>query len=691
MRMNKLFCLQRLEDRCLLAVTLPAKPSGLSAIAQAFNKVQLKWTDNSTNESGFKVERSKDGLTFSKITQTQANITAYTDSSTTAATTFIYRVRATNSAGDSMSSAVVSVTTPASTGVGSTPTATTPTPFSGTAISLPGTIQAENFDNGGANVGFSDTDPENKGGAYRTTAVDVVNTTDSSKYAVGYIRAGEWLSYCVDVKSAGNYIFDLRIAAGGAGGSYHLESNKVNLSGSISINPTGSWSTWSVLSTKPIALKSGKQVLRLVFDSAKKTGADIATVNFLTVKSASTGVGSTPPTTEAPRLAATAIAANQVSLAWDDLSTAETGYRVERRLAGTTTFTVLATVRANVTRFADITVTAERDYEYQVRPVTGTVAGTPTVIAAATTPVAGGFAWNRGTSSVVGRYEAAGAMINGKLYVLGGYIDQDIHATARCDVYDPASNQWKRLGDMPEILTHSGQAVDGSLLWVAGGFVGDHPGSATKSVWKYDTTNDAWTRGPDLPLPRGSGALAIRGRNLHFMGGLPGAGSKATAEYGNHWILNLDNLSAGWKAVAAMPNPRGHFSAVALGGKVYAIGGQHLWDEETGVEDDVHRYDPLTNKWTTVAPLPKSLSHTTASTFTYKGKIIVVGGATDFFETSSDVYSYDPAANKWTSIARLPSPRLTPVAGVFGNQLVVTTGSGGYLYANKDTWWGVLF
>ena len=47
------------------------------------------------------------------------------------------------------------------------------TPFNGTPVNLPATIQAENFDNGGEGVAYHDNDAANQGGAYRQTGVDV--------------------------------------------------------------------------------------------------------------------------------------------------------------------------------------------------------------------------------------------------------------------------------------------------------------------------------------------------------------------------------------------------------------------------------------------------------------------------------------------------------------------------------------
>src|SRR5205085_2798063 len=84
----------------------------------------------------------------------------------------------------------------------------------------------------------------------------------------------------------------------------------------------------------------------------------------------------------------------------------------------------------------------------------------------------------------------AGRAVNGKLYVFGGYTNTSIEATARSDVYDPVTNAWRRLPDMPQALTHSGQAIDGRFIYLVGGFLGDHPGPGVSSFWIFDTVGE---------------------------------------------------------------------------------------------------------------------------------------------------------------------------------------------------------
>src|SRR5262249_5750122 len=71
---------------------LPAVPSGLSTIAVSTTQINLSWTDNANNETGFKVYISTDGTTFSLLATLGANVTSYSSSGLGSATTYYYRV-----------------------------------------------------------------------------------------------------------------------------------------------------------------------------------------------------------------------------------------------------------------------------------------------------------------------------------------------------------------------------------------------------------------------------------------------------------------------------------------------------------------------------------------------------------------------------------------------------------------------
>lgn len=95
------------------ATAAPTAPSGLIATVISAAEIDLSWTDNSTDETGFKIYRcSGGGCTPSVLlTTTAAGVVTYADTGLAGGTTYNYFVKATNASGDSAASNTVSATT----------------------------------------------------------------------------------------------------------------------------------------------------------------------------------------------------------------------------------------------------------------------------------------------------------------------------------------------------------------------------------------------------------------------------------------------------------------------------------------------------------------------------------------------------------------------------------------------------
>ena len=143
-------------------------------------------------------------------------------------------------------------------------------PYNGTAASIPGTVQAENYDVGGEGVAYHDADAANQGGQYRTDGVDVETCTDTGGgFDIGWNAVGEYQKYTVNVASAGTYTVTFRVSNGAtANGTFHLQnSSGTNLTGTVTIAPTGGWQTWTNV-TANVTLPAGQQILQLSDDGS---------------------------------------------------------------------------------------------------------------------------------------------------------------------------------------------------------------------------------------------------------------------------------------------------------------------------------------------------------------------------------------------------------------------------------------
>ena len=176
------------------------------------------------------------------------------------------------------------------------PTAVPPTPIPAPVapIALPGRIEAESYKAGGPGVGYNDATAGNDGGAYRQDDVDIQGCADSAScFNIGWIRAGEWLAYDVNVGATGYYSFKPRVASPNSDRSFHIEVDGVDVTGRIVVPNTGGWQTWATLTTPSIALSAGAHTVRFVAD------ADAFNLNALDVVA-----GAAPSPTAAPPTAA---------------------------------------------------------------------------------------------------------------------------------------------------------------------------------------------------------------------------------------------------------------------------------------------------------------------------------------------------------------------------------------------------
>lgn len=237
-------------------------------------------------------------------------------------------------------------------------------------------------------------------------------------------------------------------------------------------------------------------------------------------------------------------------------------------------------------------------------------------------------------------------------------------------MYDPTTDTWRQRAPLPHGLTHVGLAALDGKLYAIGGFTNIVHMGAVDSAYVYDPRDNRWSALPKLSGPRGSvGVVAVDGKIEVFGGrrsdkvvkisppGAPamfeGFGTVTTHEV-------YDPKIRKWSRAAPIPGPgRDHMGIIVLDGKVHIFGGRTADVADNLVRHDV--YDPKTDSWSTATPLPNPRS---AGAYTVlDGLIIYAGGeckpgGQPFSPNAYDeVTAYDPKTDRWTTLTPLPHAR----------------------------------
>jgi N-acetylneuraminic acid mutarotase len=178
-------------------------------------------------------------------------------------------------------------------------------------------------------------------------------------------------------------------------------------------------------------------------------------------------------------------------------------------------------------------------------------------------------------------------VVDGKIYVFGG--DEGRNWIDDTEVYDPATDSWTARAPIPPEGIGAGLftcSVVDDVVYLIGGVTGE-----MNMVWAYDPADDSWEEKRPLTFERVSPASAVvDGKILVFGGCRTVTDNPCTDPL--EVVEEYDPRTDRWTVKAPMPTARFGLSAVALDGKVYAIGGGGT-DESTVLEV----YDPASDSW----------------------------------------------------------------------------------------------
>lgn len=188
-----------------------------------------------------------------------------------------------------------------------------------------------------------------------------------------------------------------------------------------------------------------------------------------------------------------------------------------------------------------------------------------------------------------GRSSGAIGVIDGKLYLAGGWRADTRLPTSTLLVFDPAKNAWCARSPMP---IRSGSSVAGVIagkLYVGTYSVGSD--GYQNHFHVYDPHSDEWKELAAAPNLHAGGAASVLQGKLYVVGG----------EYSNGALDVYDPAAGGWKTHAPIPKGRRGLSAAVWGGRLYVAGGDN---SSPKVFSTLEVYDPATDTWASLPAMP---------------------------------------------------------------------------------------
>ena len=200
--------------------TVPNAPSSLSASADSLNRVTVAWSDNSDDETGFKLARSSNGVDYSQIATLGAGTTSFSESGLATGATYYYKVRAYNSAGNSDYSNVDSVTIEDDS--------------TGTVPDQPSNVAVANNGNGTATLTWRDNSSNETAFDIKRQEWDEARSSWLRGVIVGSVPSG--VTSLVDESGAGRFRYKVQ-ASNGSGGSGFASSNATDITDDSDTEP----------------------------------------------------------------------------------------------------------------------------------------------------------------------------------------------------------------------------------------------------------------------------------------------------------------------------------------------------------------------------------------------------------------------------------------------------------------------
>lgn len=255
--------------------------------------------------------------------------------------------------------------------------------------------------------------------------------------------------------------------------------------------------------------------------------------------------------------------------------------------------------------------------------------------------------WQTLASMPTERHGFGVAVVNGKIYAIGGY-NYGSGILGINEEYDPATNTWATKKSMPTPRSRFGIAVYQNKIYIIGGEINTTGDRSTAANEVYDPMTDTWEIKASMPTPRYSLDANVVSGKIYLIGGF-----RYIPPYNSLDVNEVyDPATDSWTTKTSIPNGVQGYASAVVDNKIYVIGGA------VGVTLN-QIYDTKTDTWSYGTPIPTGVDSAAAGATTgvmAPKRIYVIGGKTNLDAVNLNQV-YNPETDTWSTGASMPTSR----------------------------------
>ena len=286
--------------------------------------------------------------------------------------------------------------------------------------------------------------------------------------------------------------------------------------------------------------------------------------------------------------------------------------------------------------------------------------------------------WKLITHIPTPRMDFATVVVDNKVYLIGGTLSKNVNGPlgiSTAEVYDAQTNTWQRLTDMPTPRTIARAAVVNGILYVFGGFSSKdrffQNWTLPVIVEAYNPATDTWIPKKDMPVSRINFDVGVVAGKVYLIGGTTGFGEGHEERMDR--VDVYDPATDTWAKGPKMPTRREPMGVAVVSNRIYVIGG-YGWPKAGPILTVIEEYDPISRQWRKKSDMLDV--RYAFSTAVVDDDIYLIGGLEGFPNYVATVNVYNPQKDAWRDIPKLPMPLAPFRAATVDGKIYVFGGYG---------------